>query len=891
MTPSTAKDKEACPVLRLSQSGTLRQLHDQIAGHLQIAPEFEEDAETYECNCKLANQLADGPSPPDQFLVVHSKSVVKRLWLSNTNETSLKQALHHHFSDDFETNKKVNLVGAEVQMHDPTKYKKSPVAAICSRQRHTPVHARTDIDETGQRRSKVLDLHTSELPIHPSSMNATLREAGLHALAINGTVDIFVVNRTTSGKTSASIGKSSIYRSRAHWEPDVLQSDRGMAMFLSSLRVFSSIVQDMRDDDKSQDAVLHAFDLLTKFPPALRTLYILIRGRTPTAADSAALSQAMFEMLNSFMPNAIIGTDRSRVFEGSRLFFGFVLEKARTLKLSESAETGTLPYLDSFQTSVVRDHRTTEALMHAVSTPNGLVESSLFEAFQDGGILAGSHLQTYMVKTNNDPTIARQAFLSGGSAAEVTAFSINRLNSNYRYRDAGNASAAVDFSELTELGHMAELCGRNKLAVHKPSQLASAVAPSLSFDRNAHLAVYTGEQPCGDPGRSSLLFRPKHGEESIDSAVVEQLIAPVLQRYEADGTAVFDAFGGAAVRRQQRPEEILMFCVDCSASMRQDTDFEEVNDESPTFSQDSDAQAIVEAEFYNRASFDDMKECLCEYEGFIDMVAIIAGAEEWNRRDVVDQVLDILRTMLSSEIIKKSKDLEGTRQYSIGRYWARGEIPELQAALDKVKTFWAGLKTCEEAVCDFLIYRATSVWQDISQRWTWSLGDSVPTAAPPHQISVLTADITELPDRLRCPISHTLMEDAATAADGHTYSHAAISHWFSIRRSSPMHGLELDDMSLNANQEICDAAARWIHGDGIPGRGDDIHFSKRLRSTNDIEVTFESRFGSFKRKISPFMVLKNLYKLAFRGMKGKYVVFQLSTEVSSKFVRPSLGLS
>src|SRR6201999_527787 len=111
-------------------------------------------------------------------------------------------------------------------------------------------------------------------------------------------------------------------------------------------------------------------------------------------------------------------------------------------------------------------------------------------------------------------------------------------------------------------------------------------------------------------------FRPKHGDETIDAAVIEQLIAPILAGYDADGSAVFDALGGAAVRRLQEPDEILMFCVDCSASMRQATDFAEVNDADSVVSEDSDAQSLVEAEFYNRPSFDDMKERLCEYEGF-----------------------------------------------------------------------------------------------------------------------------------------------------------------------------------------------------------------------------------------------------------------------------------
>ena len=696
-----------------------------------------------------------------------------------------------------------------------------------------------------------------------------------------GIVEIFAVNRTTTGDQAAAVGKSSIFRSRAHWEPCVVQSDRGMAMFLSSLRVFTSLVQDMRDDDRSQDAVLHVFDLLAeKFAPGVRALHILFQGKTPTAAESAALSQAMFEILDGFIPTVIIGTDHSRVFEGARLLVGFILEKARTIKLADEAGA-TMPYLGGFHTTELRDYRTNEAVMHAVQTSDGMVEGSLFEAFSSTGALAESHLQCFMVRSECNHATERHALLSGGVTTEIIVFSRSALSENYRYPDHGNIGAAIDLDELSELGHLAELCGRNKLAVHKPSQLASAVAPCLTFDRSAHLAVYTGEQPCGAPGQSSLLFRPKSGEETIDAAVVEQLIAPILRTYEADGTAVFDALGGAAVRRLQAPDEILMFCVDCSASMRKATDFTEVNEAEPMFSEEASAQSLVEVDFYNRTNFEDMKEQLCEYEAFEDMVAIVADAGSSNRmRPVSTQALNILRMMLSTEIVKKSKDLEKRRQHATRWYHTRQEIPELQAALDKLKAFWAGLKTHEEAICDFLIYRASSSSCGIAQRWSWSLDDDVPTMTPAQQIPSLPADVTELPHHLKCPISHTLMEDAVTAADAHVYSHTAITQWFSIPRSShiisPMTGLQLSDTSLESKQDICDAAVRWANGDGLPGR--DGGETKRLRSSNDLQITFDSRVGSFQRNISPNMTLKDLYKLAFRSLKARFLTFQLSTD-------------
>lgn len=511
------------------------------------------------------------------------------------------------------------------------------------------------MDESGKIKHKTLDLHTSELPIHPSSMSHTLAEAGFKGLLSDGIVDVFCVHRTTSGDDStddsARIGKSEIYHEGLQWAPQITQSDRGIAMFLSSLRVFASIVQDMSDDERTQDAVLHAFDLLTKFPPALRALHVLISGKTPTASESAAISHIMFEVLSTFVPTDVIGTDQTRVFEGSRLLFGFMLEKARDLKLP-GEEGATMPYLSSLQTLELRDQTTDEAVKSLVQTTTGVTEANLFHAFQDGEVLHDSHLQKHFIKVDADPDKTRQALLAGGLKLDITVFSARRLFENYRYGDSGNVENAFGLDELSELDTLAEFCGRNKLAVHKPSQLTSAVSPALTFDRLAHLAVYTGEQPCGTPGQSSMVFRPKHGEENIEPSIIEQLIAPLMRQYEAEGSAVFDAFGGATLKRLQAPDEVLMFVVDTSSSMGGATDFPQVNDGIQSMS-DGSGRTVVEPEFFNRASFDDMKERLCDYEGFNEMTGIIYDANTMDRRrPAAAKVLDALREMLLVEIQK-----------------------------------------------------------------------------------------------------------------------------------------------------------------------------------------------------------------------------------------------
>lgn len=821
--------------------------------------------ETCECNCTLANDLASGPSDPTHFLVIHGKSDVVKLPLEAATVGSLQQALFSRFGQDLETRKKITYNGATQDPDDSRNYTKTPVVSICSKKRHVPIHARVDLDGSDRRRPQVLDLHTSELPIHPACFESSVESLGLNAVAVNGIVDIFAVLRTSSAESPLLRGKSTIFRDLAHWEPSIAQSDRGMAMFLSALRVFASVLQEMQSEEHALDAVYCAFDELTRFPPALRCLHILVSGQTPTLFDCAAMSQSLFEVLKTYVEMDAITQDPSRLFEGSRLVFGYILQSAKSLRrvMDGSVPNGDeggneLRYTSAFHTYDIRDHKTHEPVLHAVQTSNGLVEAKLFDSLQDGGILAATHLQSYLVEDEIDPRLGRFALQSGGTCPEVIVLSLSGLEDSYGSR-ASTPHCALDLAPLCDLLDLADMCGRNGLAVHGPSQLASAVAPCLTFDRNAHLAVYTGEQPCGRPGHSSIIFRPQHGEETIDPSVMEQLIAPIIKTYEQDGSTVFDAFGGAEVRRLQDPDEIIMFCVDSSSSMLGATDFREVNQERIELG----GQNRAEEERDNALSLEESKVRLVAYESFGDMIAIVATASVQRKDWMTRKVLALLSSLLYSEINKKSEALDKERGPAFGPVW-RARISSLESDLQALKSFHAGLKIHEEALTQFLRFRASCLNPVAVQRWTWSFGDPVPAVPGAAMIPMLPYDITEVPDHLRCPISHNLMEDAVEASDGQVYSRSAIQKWFAIRKTSPLHGAPLDDLSLTVRPDIRGEVVSWVSG-------------AAASSTSDVvTVTFDSRVGSFTRTIARTTSSRDLYRLAYRGLHARFEAFQLS---------------
>jgi hypothetical protein len=462
ITPATAKQvRSSLQTFTIPVKATMEQLRERVAHHLELPLDFDKLPQLDECNCSFARKLSDYHSSVSTAFVIRDKSKVDALELNlNSSTDSVCLSLQAKYGAEVDTQKKVHYFGGEQDAEG--RYTKFPVIALCSKSRHIPATARVPElpDESDQAWTSVLDLHTSEMPIHISAMPKTISQSGLLGLCNEGVLDVYAVRRnTTPVSNSVCSGKDGVFRNRAYWRPSIKQSDRGTAMFLSSLRVAVSLVQDMEDDSAAQDAFLHMFDILGSFPPALRTLYLLIQGKTPSPSECAALSHVCFHVLEAFMPEDLIGPTDQRLFEGSRLFFGFLLEKGRSVKLHESQLAGPhkWPYLSALQVSELRDSITNELVMEPVQTEAGAVERAYFDAFSATGILSSNLMQPALSEGHMESTTFRRAMLSGGASAEVLAFDLNSLTANYIYTDGGNAQKVIDESELQELQYLASL--------------------------------------------------------------------------------------------------------------------------------------------------------------------------------------------------------------------------------------------------------------------------------------------------------------------------------------------------------------------------------------------------------------------------------------------------
>jgi hypothetical protein len=119
---------------------------------------------------------------------------------------------------------------------------------------------------------------------------------------------------------------------------------------------------------------------------------------------------------------------------------------------------------------------------------------------------------------------------------------------------------------------------------------------------------------------------------------------------------------------------------------------------------------------------------------------------------------------------------------------------------------------------------------------------------------------------------------------GQTYSLASISKWFSIRKSSPLTGLPMPHTDLRPHTDLAQEVSRWTQSDDLIAAsstelstGSETSRPKRRRTgaIDMIDITFTSSSATFKRSLPKTLTTKDLYKVAFRGMRARHTKFLL----------------
>ena len=805
--------------------------------------------------------------PTGHFLVVFGNGHVEKLELSTKNHSALMSRLADHFGHNFTDTKTVFCKGG---IEDDGIYSRLPVVAVCASDRHRSGGvASTD---HGPSRT-MLDLHTVEGPINTHNLNVTLKDAKLAEIAVNGVLTLYAVGRRFDGDLKKGKGKDAMFSAASHWRLPSLQSDRGMAAFLASLRVFAYIIGSEEFDDYRQNEVLRIVHSLTRFPPTVRAAHILMDGKTLKPNESAAVVQSISAVAEELIPLSLVSNDARRSLEGARLVLGLILHSIRNPETSQTAVPDTmgasLPYVAGYQTVDLRDAKTSETVIEPFLCNLGLVNKRVFDLLQHS---PSSYLSDC---SQDDPARLRVALLYGGVAPEAPYYEADMLGGALE-KYATLQSHSLDLKGLScDISFLASLCEETKLVVVAPRHLSNGKAPSLTLDRHGNMAVYTGRAACAGPGQEHTVFLPLTGVEvNVDVTIVSQMLEPILKAREKDGTNVFDLFSATFRHNESLPTELIVFCVDCSHSMNEPSGFSElIEDNDLPGSDDEDEDILLDDEDETDVPLEEVKSWLRDHESYEDILSIIHNYPD-EPQEIADEILGFVRTCITRELAHLASKQRTISQWATSTY---SRTSSTLRRMDALRKTLFGLNLHEEALLDFLVFIAKNPSFTSKDVW-WSYGDDLPStcAASAPQDTKDLADFCIIPQEYLCPISQVIFEDPVSTVDGFTFDRKAIERWYRIRNSSPLTGLPVEDTSLRHHQSLAGQIKAWVKAEDVIESLPSSPKRTRLGTRHSRTVIdFVAPTVRFTQELSGSATLLDLHKVAFRGMRGLYIEFSL----------------
>lgn len=867
---SSASDKCEAYILLRTDLPCGHAIHSQcLAGSEYDCPES--------CYSKASSTLLP------EFIVVSGPGQIERLRADGPTHSALMTAMSARFGPTFTQDKAVHCKGGRLM--DTDIYDRLPFVAICASARHNPSPRAKAFGTNNGPTHYHLDLHTIEGPISTRNMDLTLGDAKLADLAIKGVLTLYVVPRESSVEDKNLQGKDGMFTAASHWKlPSHSQSERAMAAVLASLRVFAHIIGTEEYDDIRQNEILRVVHLLTRFPPTVRAIHILMDGKTLQANESAALVQSLGAIAEELIPPNLVSNDMTRCLEGARLVLGLILHRAeghqpKQVGATDSRSTSPkLPYITAYRTIDLRDIKTLEPITEPVLTNLGLVNRNVFNAFSSSDLLKHSP-SCYLTRCDDSDTQRlRLGLLYGGATLEASFYEANALGEAFHQNaPSDNLGVALDLKSYSmDIQYLASMCEETKLVVVAPRQLSGAKAPSLTLDRYGKMAVYTGRAACAAPGQDHSVFHPLTGDdETVDVNIVAQNLEPIIKARELDGTNVFDLFSATFRRKDALPTELIVFCVDCSYSMKSSSDFAELNDDDgPSESSEKpDLDLVLEDEDDSSVTLDEVKTWLMSHESYEDMVEIVYFDRGLNKLQAAKEVVAFLRTLTGRHLTHLAQ-----KQKSVSR-WATYTSFRSRASTQELNTtrrIFTGLSIHEESLAHFLAFTVGNP-DFATNNFSWNYGDAIPQTAKKAPVS--TVDLGEfytIPEEYLCSISQHVFEDPVRTVDGFTFDRKAIERWYRIRKTSPLTGLAVQDTTLRHNELLANQIKAWVKADDViqslPSTPKRTRLS--IRQTKAV-IEFVAPGVRFTREVPATATLLDLHKIAFRGMRGMYADFAL----------------
>ncbi|SJL07961.1 uncharacterized protein ARMOST_11319 [Armillaria ostoyae] len=484
------------------------------------------------------------------------------------------------FVEDFLSGKDYKRSGLSMRIHyrnpvtEYTRLTRSTLVSVCSSSKHTTQnHRRFDLfsHKTPFNRASesmgpfCVDLHTSRSPILAcgcARLSDLFPSSGQE-------ISLYVVKRHrqhTNTDNKGVTSKQSMYLSDMSYQPCIIQTPRGMSAFLASLYRLCALVADK--GGAAERRIISSLYTITRFPPAARTLAVLLRNKNPLPEERAALSEATFHALHDFIPAGITGpvqisTNPGRFFEAARILLGHVLTMGDVID-SNSAN----PIVEDISlVCSVSQKRLVDPVLLGTEHVNRDVSALRWAS---GELFRPSH---------------RTAVPAAVDIEESTKGILNQLLSHSKLLDCSSnivffphrvdppsPSSVYSLDSLGRDFHSAiKRVNETDLVTRGPLDLKAVdVIPlQIVLDEVGFLAVFTG-RGCGST-RDVNFFRPSHGGDTeVDVNDVGHALQKVIAERQAENTWQVDSFDGlSGTNRPPDEARAIVLCLDLSNSMNE----------------------------------------------------------------------------------------------------------------------------------------------------------------------------------------------------------------------------------------------------------------------------------------------------------------------------------
>lgn len=485
------------------------------------------------------------------------------------------------FVESFLSGKDYERSGLSMRIHyrnpvtEFTRLTRSTLVSVCSSSKHTTQnHRRFDLfsHKTYFNRASesmgpfCVDLHTSHSPILACGC-ARLSDLFPSSTSSGQEISLYVVKRhrqDTNTDNKGVTSKQSMYLSDMSYQPSIIQTPRGMSAFLASLYRLCALVADK--GSTAERRIISSLYTITRFPPAGRTLAVLLRNKNPLPEERAALSEATFHALRDFIPAGIAGpvqisTNPGRFFEAARIFLGHVLTMG---DLTDSNSANPIVEDISLVCSVSQ-----KRLVDPVLLGTEYVNRDVNVLRRAGGELFRPSHRTAVLAAEDIEESTKRLLNQLLSHSKLLERSSNIVFFPHRV-DPPSPSSIYSLDSLGRDFHSAiKRVNETDLVTRGPLDLkaVNVIPLQIVLDEVGFLAVFTG-RGCGST-RDVNFFRPSHGGDTeVDVNDVSHALQKVITERQAENTWQVDSFDGLSGTNRP-PDEAIVLCLDLSNSMNE----------------------------------------------------------------------------------------------------------------------------------------------------------------------------------------------------------------------------------------------------------------------------------------------------------------------------------